>query len=88
MQVGDIVKINEDEYFPADILLLNSSAPKGICYIETKNLDGETNLKHKNSHKDIAALCIDEEAATQFESFLTAGPPSDKIYQFEGLIEL
>lgn len=25
----------------------------GVCYIETKNLDGETNLKQKNAHKDV-----------------------------------
>jgi len=31
------------------MILLSSSSPKGICYIETKNLDGETNLKHKQS---------------------------------------
>jgi magnesium-transporting ATPase (P-type) len=42
-----IVKIFQDQFFASDLVLLNSSAPKGICYIETKNLDGETNLKHK-----------------------------------------
>lgn len=47
IHVGMVVKIRQNESFPADIVLLNSSAPKGICYIETKNLDGETNLKHK-----------------------------------------
>ena len=25
----------------------------GVCYIETKNLDGETNLKQKNAQKDV-----------------------------------
>ena len=24
-----------------------------MCFIETKNLDGETNLKHKFVHKDL-----------------------------------
>jgi Cation transport ATPase len=38
---------------PCDILLLNTGLPKGVCYVETKNLDGETNLKIKNAHKDI-----------------------------------
>lgn len=30
---------------------MQSSDPKGVCYIETKNLDGETNLKHKITEK-------------------------------------
>jgi P-type E1-E2 ATPase len=47
VHVGMIVKIMQDQFFPADLVLLNSSAAQGIAYIETKNLDGETNLKHK-----------------------------------------
>jgi magnesium-transporting ATPase (P-type) len=33
------------------MVLLKSSLPKGICYVETKGLDGETNLKHKQCDK-------------------------------------
>lgn len=33
--------------FPADLLLISSSEPQGMTYIETSNLDGETNLKIK-----------------------------------------
>ena len=40
-----------DQYFPSDLVLLSSSASKGAAYIETKNLDGETNMKHKLCHK-------------------------------------
>lgn len=29
------------------MLILGTSEKKGICFIETKNLDGETNLKRK-----------------------------------------
>ena len=43
------------------MVLLNSSIPKGICYIETKNLDGETNLKHKQAHKTILNACKDQQ---------------------------
>lgn len=52
-----VVKIMKDHYFPADLLLINSSSPKGLAYVETKNLDGETNLKHKSSHKEIMSNC-------------------------------
>jgi phospholipid-transporting ATPase len=48
-----LVKVSEDEAIPADLVLVKSSDPKGTLYIETKNLDGETNLKNKYVHKDI-----------------------------------
>jgi len=42
------------------MILINSSEEKGICYVETKNLDGETNLKHKKAQEDCVDLSINE----------------------------
>ena len=51
--VGDIVKISSRDVVPADVMILGvsemSSPPRGICYVETKSLDGETNLKMRNA---------------------------------------
>lgn len=53
LRVGQIVQVRQDEYFPADLALLRSANSNGIAYVETKNLDGETNLKHKSALKDL-----------------------------------
>ena len=46
------MKINQDEIFPADLIILGSAYPSGNCYIETGALDGEKNLKPKNCMKE------------------------------------
>ena len=56
IRVGNIVKVKQDEFFCADLLVIKSSGDKGNCFIETKNLDGETNLKQKGACKDLAKL--------------------------------
>jgi phospholipid-translocating ATPase len=49
VQVGDFVRLYNDEEVPADIVVLSTSSDDGACYVETKNLDGETNLKVRNA---------------------------------------
>lgn len=46
--VGDIVKIQNNENVPADMVLIGSSEPFGNAFVETSNIDGETNLKLKS----------------------------------------
>ena len=59
--VGDIIKVTQNEYFPCDVFILNTSESKMNCFIETKNLDGETNMKFKTANKDIGKIFKNEE---------------------------
>uniref|UniRef100_A0A3Q4I2G1 P-type ATPase N-terminal domain-containing protein n=1 Tax=Neolamprologus brichardi TaxID=32507 RepID=A0A3Q4I2G1_NEOBR len=58
VQVGDFVHLSCNEIIPADMLLLYTSDPHGVCYIETANLDGETNLKQRQVVSDFPLQVI------------------------------
>ena len=45
VKVGSILKVFDDEDFPADLLCLYCSLADSICYIKTTNLDGGVRLR-------------------------------------------
>lgn len=88
---GDIVKVRKNEYFPADLLVIYSTNKNGVAYVETKNLDGETNLKYKESVKNTYRLMkhfkLEEERdsiAVRTFGTITCDNPNAHMYEFEG----
>lgn len=49
IRVGDIVMIKDGDFFPADLLFISSHDLHGHAYVNTMNLDGESNLKQKTA---------------------------------------
>ncbi|OVA12384.1 Cation-transporting P-type ATPase [Macleaya cordata] len=86
LSVGDVVKVEKNEYFPSDLLLLSSSYEDGICYVETMNLDGETNLKLKRCLE--ATLGLDDDAEfIKFKATIRCEDPNPNLYSFVGNLE-
>ena len=63
------------------------SAPQALCYIETAQLDGETNLKIRQGLPQTAILCSEPELAT-IDGTMECELPNRHLYQFSGNIRL
>jgi phospholipid-translocating ATPase len=85
VQVGDYVMIRNDEDVPADIVILSTSEKDNICYVETQNLDGETNLKVRQGLKATGELRSVHECERAFFYF-ESEPPHANIYQYNGVM--
>ncbi|KAK4701642.1 phospholipid-translocating ATPase, partial [Phenoliferia sp. Uapishka_3] len=86
LEVGDIVLLKENDQIPADIVVLSSSDPEGVCFVETKNLDGETNLKPRRSLK--ATMGIGNEEDVEHAQFwVDSEPPHANLYSYNGVLK-
>ncbi|KAM4625451.1 phospholipid-transporting ATPase IA-like [Polymixia lowei] len=87
VMVGDVVRAADGDPLPADLVLLSSSEPHAMCYIETSNLDGETNLKIRQGLQATAKL-RDADGLTQLNGQLECESPNRHLYDFVGRIQL
>lgn len=85
IRVGDILKLQGDDEVPCDCVLLSSSAPNGDCFIQTTNLDGESNLKGRFSKEKTRSITTPASAAA-FTGGITCKPPDDRLEDFEGVL--
>ncbi|XP_005401072.1 PREDICTED: phospholipid-transporting ATPase FetA-like isoform X2 [Chinchilla lanigera] len=86
VQVGDIIKLKNNQPVTADILLLSSSEPYGLAYIETAELDGETNLKVKQAISVTSDLEDNLELLSAFDGEVKCDPPNNKLDKFTGIL--
>lgn len=109
LTVGDIVKIVNNTFFPADMILLSSryiqsefqktgnvsskmnfyssiSEPQSMSFIETSNLDGETNLKIRQGVPATAKF-LETRDLVNFNGTLECEPPNRHLYEFNGVLK-
>ncbi|GAM25814.1 hypothetical protein SAMD00019534_089890 [Acytostelium subglobosum LB1] len=87
LRVGDIVKISNGQRFPADLVLLSATNDEGICYVETSNLDGETNLKVRKSIPDTHTHQTLEQISS-IRGSIVYETPNERLYRFNGRLVL
>ncbi|RLN53468.1 hypothetical protein BBJ29_005045 [Phytophthora kernoviae] len=90
--LGDIIKILNYEAIPADMLLLavsepDPNAPTGICFVETKSLDGETNLKVRQALSCTFSQLSDPRALAQLPGRVICEKPNHDVNNFSGRFE-
>ncbi|ORZ07642.1 hypothetical protein BCR42DRAFT_336388 [Absidia repens] len=87
VKVGDICRVESGDFFPADLILISSSEPEGLCYIETSNLDGEVNLKIKQALPETAPF-ISPKLLSEFSGVVQSEQPNNRLYNYDGTITL
>lgn len=83
VKVGDIVRIHNNDEIPADVILLSTSDEDGACYLETKNLDGETNLKVRESLKITTDIRSSRDIA-RAKFWVESEGPHANLYSYQG----
>ncbi|XP_049826027.1 probable phospholipid-transporting ATPase IA isoform X3 [Aethina tumida] len=84
--VGDIVKVLNNNFFPADLVILSSSEPQGMCFIETANLDGETNLKIRQALQT-TAVATKTDDLKDMQGTIECEAPNRHLYEFNGVLK-
>ena len=79
------------EVIPADLLLIACSepepVPQGMCYIETKSLDGETNLKLRNAMRNTLGAIRSEADLANLHGEIIMEHPNKLIESFTGTLD-
>ncbi|KAF9524901.1 phospholipid-transporting ATPase 1 [Crepidotus variabilis] len=85
LEVGDVVLLRDNDQVPADIVVLSTSDPDGMCYLETKNLDGETNLKPRKACRATSNI-TSEDDIEKSAFYLDSEPPHQNLYSYHGVL--
>ncbi|GCB65294.1 hypothetical protein scyTo_0007683, partial [Scyliorhinus torazame] len=85
--VGDVVKVTNGQRLPADMIIISTSEPQAMCYIETSNLDGETNLKVRQG-LPVTANILSTADLMKVTGSLECDGPNRHLYDFTGNLRI
>ena len=85
IQVGEIIRIQKNETLPCDTVLLSTSEPTGFAYVQTVNLDGESNLKARYAKQETLSKIPEKE---MINGLIKRERPNRNIYGFQANTEI
>ncbi|GAB4836197.1 Alanine--tRNA ligase [Ancistrocladus abbreviatus] len=85
IRVGEIIKVPSNQTLPCDIVLLSTSDPTGVAYVQTINLDGESNLKTRYAKQETLLKNPEKE---KISGILKCEIPNRNIYGFLANMEI
>ncbi|KAL7603997.1 hypothetical protein Lser_V15G19335 [Lactuca serriola] len=85
IQVGEVIKILANETIPCDLVLLSTSDPTGVAYVQTINLDGESNLKTRYAKQETLSRIPEKDIIS---GLIKCEKPNRNIYGFQANIEI
>lgn len=83
IRVGDLVQVDGNQEIPCDLAILASSDTSGQVYMQTTNLDGETDFKLRT----VPTTLRDLESVHKFRGRIECPLPDNKLYQFDSTLE-
>eukprot|EP00299_Pterocystis_sp_00344_P014137 c6991_g1_i3.p1 GENE.c6991_g1_i3~~c6991_g1_i3.p1 ORF type:complete len:1039 (-),score=298.76 c6991_g1_i3:48-3164(-) len=90
IHVGDLVRLSNNEPSPCDLCIVTSSTDLGSCYIQTTNLDGESDYKTRQAHREVHE-CVkqtkgDYPKINGFQATIHCNNPNSDVYEFNAVM--
>lgn len=85
IRVGEIIKVHANETLPCDMVLLSTSDATGVAYVQTINLDGESNLKTRYAKQETFLKVPEKDKIT---GLIKCEKPNRNIYGFQANMDI
>jgi magnesium-transporting ATPase (P-type) len=87
IRVGDLIYLRENDEVPCDLVILKTADAETHCaYVQTANLDGETDLKTRNAVR--ATAIMSEEELLNLRGTIECATPNAEIYKFDSRLKI
>lgn len=85
IRVGEIIRVFADETLPCDMVVLSTSDSTGVAYVQTTNLDGESNLKTRYAKQETQMKNLESE---RINGLIKCEKPNRNIYGFQANMDV